>query len=438
MSARYFCIDCWQTVSGVEQPRPPAALETVPAPAAAPAQAEAAPGEEILPAPPPVARRSAPPVGLHWIEDPNRAYPSVVRAAPAPARPAAATAPAPVNAVAALAPVNAVAAPAAGMRRKWETLVETLLGEDEAGEAAETPPRGPVFCSCGAPLGTAALLDGKPALLGFAGGDGAGKTLLLAAMLHQLELAEPPADLPRIALQGLGDSDEFFRGLRRDLFRHGRKPPSIADKSFGWRLKLARSGADRRPQPLRGGVSQLVGVRGGDGEQPARHDELLGQLLFLIDGAALAADLQLETGDAWLAAASPGDLGAGDLRRFSALCARLGPRARDVSLAIVVTKADLLAGSADWAELGPGGAWAGAERQEKIAGLLQETWRGSIWEEARDLFRRAGLFACSSLGFRPTEAELDPEGNLNRRPQPHRVLEPLHFLLEDVLPRRRA
>lgn len=434
MSARYFCIDCWQTVGGVERARPPAALEA--APSAAPPEVEAAPVEEILPAPP--APRAAPPVGLHWIEDPNRQNPLVVRAAPAPARPlAATTAPSPLKAAAAPSLADA-AAPAAGMRRKWETLVETLLGEDEQDEAAG-PPRGPVFCSCGAPLDPAALLEGKPALLGFAGGGEAGRTLLLAAMLHQLELAEPPAGLPRIALQGLGDSDEVFRGLRRDLFRHGRKPPSIAGKSFGWRLRLARSGADRRPQPLRGGVSQLVGVPGGAGDELGpRHDELLSQILFLIDGAALAADLQLGTGDAWSASASPGDLGGGDLRRFSALCARLGPRARDVSLAIVVTKADLLAGSADWAELGPGGAPAAAERQEKIASLLQETWRGSIWEEARDRFRRAGLFACSSLGFRPTEAELDPEGRLNRRPQPYRVLEPLHFLLEDVLPRRRA
>lgn len=431
MSARYFCIDCWQSVTGAAPARAPeAAVQPAPEPQR---EAESPPAEESPPAP--AVPRAAPPLGLHWIEDPN---PPAIRIAPAPAPASAKVA---VAAASPVATVSAATSPATTsattVRRKWETLVETLLGEDEGAETEEAP-RGPVFCSCGASLGPDSLLEGKPALLGFAAGQGAGKTLLLAAMLHQLELAEPAGGSPRFALQGLADSDELFRGLRRDLFRNGKKPPAAEGRSFCWRLKPARSGAERRPQPLRGGMVQLVGAgdTGVDQQRARRHDELLNMILFLVDGAALAADLQLEAGDAWSGPAPAGDLGAADLRRFAALCARLGPRARDISLAIVVTKADLLAGNGEWAELAGGGS--PAERQEKISGLLQQAWRGSIWSEARERFRRAGIFACSSLGFRPNEGDLDEAGGLRRRPQPRQVLEPLHFLLEDVLPRRRA
>jgi hypothetical protein len=427
LSARYFCIDCWQTAGGAERARPPAAQAATPPPEPQPIE-EAAPFEE---APPPAARRAVPPAGLHWIEDPNP------RARPAPPALARVAVAAPAAKVAAAA-APAAATPTGTVRRKWESLVETLLGEDESA-AEEEAPGGTASCSCGATLGPESLVDGKPALLGFSGGPGAGQTLLLAAMLHQLELAEQPGGQPRLALQGLGDSDEVFRGLRRDLFRHGKKPAAAEARSFGWRVKLARSGEGRRPQPLRGGVAQLVGVRGkADGDRARRHDELLNTVVFLVDGAVLAADLQLEAGDAWSGPAASGDLGAGDLRRFSALCAGLGPRARDVSLAIVVTKADLLVGSDKFSGLAPGGELEPAERQRKIAGLLQEAWRGSIWEEAGERFRRAGLFACSSLGFRPAADELAAAGDLKRRPEPHQVLEPLFFLLEDVVPRRRA
>lgn len=451
MSARYLCLRCWRISSPAEtlpaETAAAAPLEPeVPVPVAA-----LEPEDEPLPVPvaiaapdPLPAARPQPRAGLHWIEDPNPQPILPVTAVPARA---AVVAEKPALAKATQAEPKSPEAP---RKSRWSGWVDSLLGEADEGEGGRRSGEnaaGNARCRCGASLAADLLLEAPPALLGFAGAPGSGKRFLLLSMLHQLELAEgSEGGRRRPILEPLGDTGEIVHARRRDLFRHGRRPAAAeTDAGYAWQLSFAPSvsveGRSRR-RPLPGGRAQLVGFLGVDAgaaeADAGRYHALLERVVLTLDGAVLAADLDLESGDAWSEPLPAGDLGAADQRQFASLCRGLGPRARDTVLAIVVTKVDLLATSSDWAGLGPGGDLAGAEREAAIARLLKETWRGPLLEEAKAKFRRVGLFAGSSLGFRPAAEDLGGNGELTRRPQPWEILAPLDFLLDDLAPRRRA
>lgn len=371
-----------------------------------------------------------------WLEPPARLGRVEKGTAPAPEGPAASpkNAPAPAASATARDPANGAAHAGRGALAAF---FDTVLGaaEEPAAPAAAAAGR-ELACVCGAPLAGEARLEGPPSLLGFAGASGSGKSVLLLAMLQELETAGQAPFL----LAGLGGADRRFRGLRRELFLDGSRPaPQGGDGGgHGWKVLPAGAG-------LRGGSAQFVGqhepgehgtAAGGEsGARWRRHLELLTRLVFVLDGARIASDLGLAAGDAWSGEPAPADLGAADLAAFAAACAGLGKRSRDIAVAIVVAKADLLTDAEPWAGLAPDGGLAGTEREEKIRQLLQASCRGQIGSQARQLFRRAGFFAVSGLGFRPAADDLDPKGRLRRRPAPSGVLAPLEFLLADILPR---
>ena len=453
MSSRYLCLHCWRILPEAETrlqpenlapPAPAAVLPAAPAPAPTPVMV-------ATPAPASV------PATRHWLQDPNAAAVPVAAAVPAaPAVPAAA----------------AVPSPAPAPRKPLLGFLDSVLGESDdddpvGGRKARHQERGHRFCVCGATLGSHSRLDGQPSLLGFAGARSAGKTILLLSTLHQLDRAEA-LDGREISLLGVGDTEERFRALRHEFFVHRQKPGATvpdapiptgqAINSYCWTLRTTdvptgaagapRPDAARRESKNGSGRAQLFGIFDVAGEswrdlkrdgnhRLLRYLDLLGLLFFVVDGAALADDLGLDSRDAWNESGPRGDSGAADMQIFSALCERLGPRTRDISLAIVISKADLLWDAEPWRGLGPESPIDGAERQNLVARLLKESCRGSLFPEARQLFRRVGLFAVSGLGFRPEAGDVSDDHKLARQPHPHNVLEPLHFLLEDHLPRRK-
>lgn len=418
---QYLCPACWRTGAGVAASAP--AVVALPQPEPVPVVPEPEPEPAELPAARAEARQPKAKIGPRfWLEHPERPGrgDSLERSErhSRSERPAASPAP----------------APPAATRGAIATLLDSVLGAADAPATEITT--GPVACACGAPLGSEARLDGPPSLLGFGGAPGAGKSVLLLAMLQQLELADPAP----FSLAGLGDADPHFRGLRRELFLHGARPAASAASGFGWKI----AAAGRAPGGgLRGGRSHYFGFHEAQGTAESqarltRHLGLVNRLVFVVDGASIARDLGLPADDAWSAEAPPADLGAADLAAFAACCAALGKRTRETALAIVVAKADLLAEAEPWAGLGKDGGLEGAERQDAIRQLLAASCRGNLWTQARQLFRRAGLFAVSGLGFTPRPGDLGEDGRLLRRPAPGRVLAPLEFLLDDVLPRLQA
>lgn len=350
----------------------------------------------------------------------------------------------------------------------------------------EPPPEegADLFCACGAMLTARSALEGEEELgLGFAGPRAAGKTLLTLAAVRALDGARVAGQ--RVSLFGVGDTPRRFRELAGDfLHEHRQAEPTRPEPSpeqlvagtgetthLAWELFAGR-GRERAGLVA---VYDLAGETWGlpAHERRERFDRYLGlltSLVFVVDGASVAADLGLDPRDAWDPEPRRGDGGARDEEWLGAVLDRLGGRSRDVDLAVALTKGDLLWEDPRWAELRPeagegGGSAAGgedagdeasaarrespdapdrrrradaddeaaAERAEArslaVAAALEESGRAGLLRAAEAHFREVALFGVSSLGFRPGPGDVDEAGRLLRPPRPAGVIEPLLWLL---------
>lgn len=313
-------------------------------------------------------------------------------------------------------------------------------------------PKSPLvlYCPCGRPLSTQSTLSGKLSGLGFAGPRSSGKTFLTITAISALgELGSHRGSAPRVAprrygLLGFDGTGERFGKLTAQLLRDGTRPlpsPEVpgeyltedaleldAARNFAWRVYETLPRAER---PVPRAVLAVYDVAGEVwGIPPHERQErldgylgLLGSLVFVLDGATIAADLKLATEDAW----HPPDAEQGpawtDLEWFSRVQERLGhlKRRRGTDLALVISKADHLWDA--YPEL------KGEASQGALEDLLRRTGRSGIVDAGRAEFRRTKLFAASSLGFRPGPDDVDAEGRLVRCPEPIGVTAPLHWLL---------
>jgi hypothetical protein len=244
-----------------------------------------------------------------------------------------------------------------------------------------------LFCPCGAPLTARSALDGEEELgLGFAGPRAAGKTLLTLAAVRALDGAR--VDGERVSLFGVGDTPRRFRELAADFLHEHRQaeatrlepPPEQLVHGTGeithlaWELFAGR-GRERA------GVVAVYDLAGETWGLPAherreRFDRYLGlvtSLVFVVDGASVAADLGLDPRDAWDPEPRRGDGGARDEEWLGAVLDRLGGRAREVDLAVALTKGDLLWEEPRWAGLRPEAAADGpAGGEDAGSGAVRE------------------------------------------------------------------
>lgn len=376
-------------------------------------------------------------------------------------------------------------APGAGELRpageaRGRGLAGLLLDEEPpAAEGAD------LFCPCGAALTARSALVGDEELgLGFAGPRAAGKTLLTLAAVRALDGALAGGE--RVSLFGVGDTPRRFRELAGDFLHENRKaeathpepPPERLDPGrpeithLAWELFAGR-GRERAGLVA---VYDLAGETWGlpAHERRERFDRYLGlvtSLVFVVDGAAVAADLGLDPRDAWDPEPRRGDGGARDEEWLGAVLDRLGPRARQVDLAVALTKGDLLWEEERWAGLrpdaageaaAPGGAGTGAagaadeggeageadeggaatagdfdhraaEREEAraaaVRAALEASGRAGLLRAAESHFRAVACFGVSSLGFRPGPGDVAADGRLLRPPRPAGVDAPLLWLL---------
>lgn|GEM_PF-3499549 len=304
-----------------------------------------------------------------------------------------------------------------------------------------------LFCPCEEYLPPRAELHRGDSLgLGFAGPQGAGKTVMILTMVQALQrLRGPDLYTPRVGLLGLGDTETAFQALA-DRLRNGEKPdrtfPEVAHsadgaapgaaRNFCWELTLNGARRARRWGFL--AVYDVAGESWGeDGERSFetldRYLEMCTSLVFLVDGVAVARDLGIEVRDVWDEGSRPGDRGAMDREWLGRLLDRLHPeRAAHSRLAVVVSKADLLWQEPRWQALRPQEGQEAAQ-EEALAELLRESDRGQLLAMAAAHFREVRPFAASSLGFTPT-AEVVQEGHLLDPPKPEGVVEPILWLLE--------
>lgn len=308
-----------------------------------------------------------------------------------------------------------------------------------------------LFCDCHYPLSErASFRHGAPLGLGIAGPRSSGKTLYLFTLLHELRRLDQASK--RLGFVGIDDTEERFHALSAGFFDRGLKPDAsreaeretqpwdersgVGAANFAWRVTLASSNG-RRPGPAT--LLAVYDLAGESWKLPPyelrasfdRYLEQLGSLVYLIDGASLAADLGYPVDDAWDASPAAGDRGAQALQWFSRVAERLGSRSRQVDLALVISKVDALWNEAPWSALQPGGEVLDeAAREELLATLLQRSHRRDLLHEARSGFRRVRLFAASSLGFQPAPEDVSPERHLTRQVAPDGIIEPVLWLLE--------
>lgn len=286
---------------------------------------------------------------------------------------------------------------------------------------------GTLKCVCGARVRTDALIHrGKKMLgLGVVGTPGAGKTTMMLAAMHEMAKARVPEKL-----LGIGDTDGRFSKLRDRLFNERLQPERTKvgkDDGFGWRVRRQGMGpaADRLlvMQDLDGST-----WNGDAKEKPeivARYFTMLDKIVVVLDGARIATDLGLHVNDGW----EPERTGTGGLDDntvFSNLLDVLGDRASQVSVALAVSKGDLL-----WSQSGKGDLQKAAERKDSavvdhtVRDLLVESGRGAVVEFAGQ-FRQNHQFIFSSLGFRPV---VNTQGVLTAQPSPVGAEQPIRWLL---------
>jgi hypothetical protein len=309
------------------------------------------------------------------------------------------------------------------------------------------------FCVCGELiLPRAELGNGNPLGLGIAGPRGAGKTMMALAMIHQLR--RQTITERAVGLRGLGETEARFGAMLKP-FLEGQKPDatppevlgvdgvaSSVGNNFCWELVL---GAQRQRSAMLLAYHDLAGETWSQGVHTIlprldRYLRLLVSLVLVVDGAAVAADLGLPARDDWdVARRQAAGASAADHQMLTTLVDRLGQRVAEVSLAVVVSKADLFWETSPWTELRltPGRDPLGEEHQRLLKELLTRSNRRDLFLTSQPKFRKVRLFAVSSLGFRPQTGDVHDE-RLMRQIEPAGVTVPLSWLLEESWPALRS
>jgi len=299
------------------------------------------------------------------------------------------------------------------------------------------------YCPCQAYLPPSSVLTNAPWGLGIAGPRSSGKTLLTITMVNELRGLQVDNG-KRLALEGVGKTEERFHKLS-DQFLNGGARPSATDppakdealeadeeRNFCWNLYVAES--DGRPKAA--AILPIYDVAGETWGMPsdeslARFDRYMGlvrSLVFLIDGAAVAADLDYTERDAWARVKLSRQSGWSDRQWLTRVQERLGERAGQVDIALVLSKADYFWDRPEWMDLRQG---TPEERfRPSLEQLLRQSKRLDLLVTARAHFRRVELFSLSSLGFHPGPNDVQQE-RLVRLPEPKNVTGPFAWLLKN-------
>jgi hypothetical protein len=287
-----------------------------------------------------------------------------------------------------------------------------------------------IFCGeCRRSLSPRALLNDR-SVIGVLGATGSGKTSLLWVLNQRLRDAN---GLPLQIRQSLGDSDEQLEGAVRDLYISGQarataRQDAIA-RNYAWELMTTL----QRPRR-----SALVAFHDAAGEvwndldrlpreefeRLYRYLDLIGGLIFLIDGERLAETLASPQGG------RPPALQQAESQEIAILDAierRLTSRRGEMPVAVVISKADMLWDDPRWAVFRGDSTAPSADVGVAARALLEAAGRGAILNAFDQVFGATGYFAVSAFGRRIAAGEALTAGAI----QPARIEEPLLALIGD-------
>ena len=302
-----------------------------------------------------------------------------------------------------------------------------------------------VFCACGSELlPSNELRSQRPTGVGVAGSQASGKTTLLVAMIYSLHRE---AEL-LVSLLGLGTTEQRFAEISKRILQEGQLPEPSAPAGtasqdhYAWEVLVGqKAGRSRQARLL-----SIYDVAGESWESlvdeaSSNLDRYLGQLgalALVLDGATIADDLEVDFGVPTLERPRRGDRGALDGRILRQLIDRTqNQTGKRPGLALVVSKLDFIWELEAYRTFDPaagGEQVSGCQRQQLLRELLIQSGRKPLIMAAEKHFKRVGLFAVSSLGYRPSGS--GEEGlRLDHPIQPQGVVELFLWLL-GLKPRR--
>lgn len=252
-----------------------------------------------------------------------------------------------------------------------------------------------LFCGrCRRQVSSRAVLDDR-SIIAVIGDTGAGKTSLLWVLSERLRSA---ADLPVKIRQPLGDSDEQLAATVQELLDHGRlrvTPDTDAVvRNYAWELVTTNE------WPARSFIVAFHDAAGevwrefetlsrDDYQRLYRYLDLIGSVIFLIDGEHLAERLR---GDSTRARAA-------EINEIAIIDA-LGPRlkARRMPVAIAVSKADTLWDLPEYAAFKEDSGATQDDVDEAVRKLLANCGRRAFASAVAEVFDPVHYFAFSALG----------------------------------------
>lgn len=282
-----------------------------------------------------------------------------------------------------------------------------------------------VFCgACELPVPPRTIV-GDRSVIAVLGDTASGKTSYLWVLSERLRRASGNGVYIR---QALGDSDEQMARSAREIFTRGlaaATPPTDAGvRNYAWELETGeRSTTVIAFHDAAGEVwNELAGLSRTTYERFYRYLDLVGGVIFAIDGARVGVALDAEERRG---VASPESRRAQDreLAIVDALARRIRAREDRVAAAVVITKADVL-----WDRPGLDAFREESGADEETIGrtareLLLKAGRPSLVRALEETFTPVRYFAISAFGAPPA----DPMRIEDLRPT--RVVEPLLALL---------
>jgi Double-GTPase 2 len=289
-----------------------------------------------------------------------------------------------------------------------------------------------LFCGeCRRLLSTRALLNDR-SVIAVLGATGSGKTSMLWVLRQRLRGA---GGLPLQIRQSLGDSDEQLETAVRDLFTSGQprataRQDAVA-RNYAWELMTTMQRPRRSAlvafHDAAGEVwNDLDGLPRGEFERLYRYLDLVGSVVFLIDGERLAETLASPRGSR---SDQAQEAEAQEIAILDGIERRLTSRKGETSVAVVISKADVLWDDPRWAVFRPGNGdnrdAAPAEVAAAARTLLEAAGRGAIVNAVEQAFGASGYFAVSAFGMRVAAGEPLLVDSI----RPARIEEPLVALI---------
>lgn len=327
--------------------------------------------------------------------------------------------------------------------KRCETNTRIQRLEPLVGKLGRSVARGPLVCklhpaepldiycgTCERPLSPRAVV-GDQSIVAILGDTASGKTSYLWVLSEQLR---NPNDSGIFIRQALGDSDEQMARAAHDVFERGRMsatPPTDADvRNYAWELALGdRATTVIAFHDTAGEVwNDLAGLSRTAYERFYRYLDLVGSVIFAIDGAHVAAALDAE---ARRGITPPQSRAAQvhELAIIDAVSRRIRARGERVPVAAVITKADVLWDRPEYHVFREDSGADAETIGRTVRELLLKAGRQALVRALEETFAPVQYFAISAFGrgmSNPVRIE---------EIRPVRVADPLLALLGNLVTR---